>query len=77
MKNEQVENEFFPITSVCFDDIIFAFDDSEQLAGVKKRLQELDENDMKYLASKMANDYCEQLYWVSLKILFEEYFLRR
>ena len=77
MKNEQVRKEFFPITSVCFDDIIFAFEDSEQLADVKKRLQELGENDMKYLASKMANDYCEQLYWVSLKILFEEYFLRR
>ena len=77
MNNEQISKAFFPVTSVCFDDIIFAFEGSDQLGDVKKRLQEMDENDMKYLASKMANDYCEQLYWISLANLFEEYFLRR
>lgn len=29
----------------------------------------LTESDMKRLASKLADDYCEQLYWTSLEIL--------
>ena len=75
MKQKEVQKMFFPITSVCMDDVIHAFNGSDQLPDVIKRMKELEESDMKYLASKMANDYLEQLYWDSLKILFEELFL--
>ncbi len=49
----------FPITSVCRADLeSIGFDTS----GV-------DDATMKELAEKLADDYCEQLFWSSLKIL--------
>jgi len=69
------KNEMFPITSVCRDDIIHAFRNSDVLEQVKKKVEMMDDTEMKYLASKLADDYCEQLFWNSLKIIFEERFL--
>lgn len=66
---------FFPITSTCKDDIIQAFEGSDRLGEVKKRLETIDDMDMKYLARKLADDYCEQLYWESLKSIFEGRFM--
>jgi len=66
--------EFFPITSICRDDIIHAFSgnpDAQQIA------RNLDDADMEILAEKLGNDYCEQLFWDSLKIIFESIFLRQ
>ena len=62
------DQEFFPITSVCKDDIIHAFNND---ADIKKIVEKLDDSDMETLASKLGSDYCEQLYWDSLKIIFE------
>lgn len=52
---------YFPITSVCRDDLEEkGFDTSE-----------VSDETMRRLASKMADDYLEQLYWISLEILAE------
>lgn len=32
---------------------------------------------MEILASKLADDYCEQLFWDSLKVIFESAFLKQ
>ncbi len=51
----------FPITSVCRADLeSIGFDAS----GV-------DDATMRELAGKLADDYCEQLFWGSLEILAE------
>ena len=64
----------FQITSICKEDIIHAFHSSEILDSIKQRVAEMDDDDMKELASKMADDYCEQLFWDSLRVIFEGIF---
>ena len=62
----------FPVTYISKDDIIHAFpNDSE----VKTIVNKLDDADMEDLASKLGDDYCEQLFWESLKIIFESHFM--
>jgi len=61
----------FQITSVCKEDIIQAFHNSDILDSIKQRVAEMDDSDMEKLASKMADDYCDQLFWDSLRIIFE------
>ena len=66
--------ESFPITSVCKDDLRETFKgDKEAL----KKIDEMDEHDMKYLATDLADDYCNQLFWDSLRIIFESGFLEK
>lgn len=77
MKQKISMEKMYPITSVCKGDILHAFDGSAKLERVKQRIYEMDDSEMRHLASKMASDYCEQLYWDSLRIIFEERFLRR
>lgn len=56
-----MDNEFFPITSVSRDDLESkGFDTSE-----------ITDEQMKRLASKMADDYLEQMYWISMTIIAE------
>ena len=43
--------------------------DKKMLEKIKK----LTDADMKTIATKLADDYCEQLYWDSLKIIVEDY----
>ena len=64
--------EMFPVTHVCREDIIHAFKESDIFEQVKKKVKMMDNSDMEYLAGKLADDYCEQLFWDSLKIIFEE-----
>lgn len=55
------KKEFFPITSVSREDLEeIGFDTSN-----------VDDSTMEYLAKKMADDYLEQLYWISLRIIAE------
>lgn len=68
--------EMFPVTYVCGEDIIHAFKESDMFEQVKKKVKMMDNSDMTYLAGKLADDYCEQLFWDSLKIIFEERFIR-
>lgn len=67
--------EMFPITYICREDIIHAFKESDMFEQVKKKVKMMDNSDMECLASKLADDYCEQLFWDSLKIIFEERFI--
>ena len=50
---------YFPITSVHRDDLKSAGFDVDKISDAE----------MKELAGKMADDYCEQLFWNSLKII--------
>jgi hypothetical protein len=49
----------------------------ELLALATVKVHRLTDREMEQLGSKLANDYIEQLFWTSLKILFEEMFLSR
>jgi len=69
--------QFFPITSVSKEDIIHAFQNTDIAGQVKERVAEMDDGEMKELASKMADDYCNQMFWNSLRIIFEERFLKK
>lgn len=51
----------FPITSVCRADL--------EEAGFD--VTNVDDDDMKELASKMANAYCAMVFWMDLEILAE------
>jgi len=54
-------DKFFKITSVHRDDLEnIGFDASH-----------VDDSTMQHLASKMADDYCEQLFWDHLPIIAE------
>ena len=77
MKKKISMTKMYPITSVCKEDIIQAFASSGKLERVKQRITEMDDTEMRHLASKMANDYLEQLYWDSLRIIFEDRFLEQ
>jgi len=65
----------YSITSVCKDDILVCFAEQKNYDKVKEKLKNMKDSDMKYLASKLADDYCNQLYWISLKSIFEDRFL--
>jgi len=67
--------EFFAITSVCKDDILAAFEGHEDFDAVKRKVESMSDDDMRYLAQQMADDYCEQLFWGSLKVVFEDRFM--
>ena len=64
--------EFFPVTFISKDDVLNAFNGNPEVKTIVKRL---DDADMKHLASKLGDDYCEQLFWESLKIIFELNFM--
>jgi len=69
--------QFFPITSVSKEDIIHAFQNTDIADQVKERVAKMDDAEMKELASKMADDYCNQMFWNSLRIIFEENLLKK
>ena len=58
---QRLSGGYFPITSVHRDD----------LQGVGFDVERISDDDMKELARKMANDYCEQLFWGSIEIIAE------
>lgn len=56
------ELPYFPISSVCRDDLESkGFDVSD-----------VTDSQMSELAGKLGNDYCEQLFWISMGIIAEE-----
>ncbi|MCA6368265.1 MAG: hypothetical protein IM631_12170 [Cytophagales bacterium] len=68
-------NKPFVISTVCKADLLGL---ERELANnkvvpvfKKSDINRLTEADMERLASKLANDYCEQLYWSSLEIIAE------
>lgn len=70
-------NKAFEITSVCKADIL-GLEKCDKNGYIKPRFNKTDiikltESDMRRIASKLANDYCEQLFWTSLEIIVEGY----
>ena len=67
--------KMFPITSVCKADLLGLekCDKEGNITPLFKRedVMALTDLDMERLASKLCNDYCEQLYWSSLEIIGE------
>lgn len=58
---QRLSEGYFPITSVHRDD----------LQGAGFDVERISDDDMKELADKMANNYCEQLFWGSMEIIAE------
>lgn len=57
------QKEFFEITSVSREDLESRGFDTSNVS----------DETMQELASKMADDYCEQLFWDSMVIIAKEY----
>lgn len=68
-------NKPFKITSVCKADILGLETQDEEgnvIPKFKKNdIMKLNSSDMKKIASKLADDYCNQLFWGSLEIITE------
>lgn len=60
-----IKPKMFPITSVCREDIIMAFEGEDK--NYKSMIPTITDDEMKWIARKLADDYCEQLYWSSLR----------
>jgi hypothetical protein len=72
---ENAIQDSFSITAVSKSDILYVFKDTDLYQQVKDRVTEMDNTEMESLASKLADDYCTQLFWGSLRIIFEDRFL--
>lgn len=59
--------EFFEVSSVSREDVA-------EVLG-KDKANSLTDSQMERLASKMNDDYCNQLYWNSMKIIATDLFL--
>ena len=57
-KANEINNQYFPITSVHRDDLSDKFDTSD-----------VDDDTMRRLADKMADAYMESVFWTDLEIL--------
>ena len=57
------DRKFFPITSVHRDDI------KEALRLSDAQVSKITDDMVREIAKKMADDYCEQLYWIHLPII--------
>lgn len=75
------EDKMYKITSVCKEDIrqAFAFEDDKLQVPkeIEQAIRKMTDSDMIELAEDMADDYCNQLYWESLRTIFEANFLKR
>lgn len=74
---ETIKDPGHMITSVSKSDIEQACLDADDRVpeNVAKRLEDITPEEISRLASKLADDYCNQLFWSSLRILFTEYFM--
>ena len=70
--NMALDDGYFVITRLSKDDLRAVFKDNAKALEI---IEKLDDCKMRMLAEKMADDYLEQLYWQSLKTIFEDKFL--
>jgi hypothetical protein len=67
---------FYPITSLRKDDLRELFRDArkgEPPARVCRRIDALSEADIRYMAGKLAEVFCNCCYWDALLAIFEAY----
>ncbi len=74
MKIKKENKEFFEVTSVSRDDIkqVLLDSDNKLPHNIEKIIDNLTDSEMRWLASKLADDYCNQLFWSSLWIIFKD-----
>ena len=72
-------HKMFPVTSVCIEDIIQMIEDNNDMEEddlrkvfLIKKAKELEENDMKWIAGKLADGFCNCCFWDILKDRFEQ-----
>jgi len=70
--NMALDDGYFVITRLSKDDLRAVFKDNAKALEI---IEKLDDCEMRMLAEKMAADYLNQLYWISLKTIFEDNFL--
>ena len=68
-----MEDKYFVITRLHKEDLRGLFKDNKKALKI---IDNLSDSDMEHLAEKMANDYLEQLYWSSLRTLFEDLYMK-
>ena len=62
-----ISNKMYSITAVCKDDVEQVFmDRKERTKKIKQMIKGLSDDDMKNIASKMADAYCNCCYWDTL-----------
>jgi len=66
IEQRKKQEPFYTVTRVCKDDMREVFkEDLEKLELIDK----LTDDQMRYITQKLADDYINQLYWNSLKII--------
>jgi hypothetical protein len=60
------QQRFYKITSTCKSDMKI------MLWNRIEEINKLTSNEMEYIAGKLADDYCNQLYWSSLENIVED-----
>ena len=68
------DQKMYKVTSICKDDIIEAYRDSKDESvpsEVQDKVDTLSNDDMKFIATRLADNFCNCCYWDSLKAIFE------
>lgn len=65
------DDEYYDITALNKDDIIACYEGTDEIEDVKKAVAELTPSQMRYIARKMADSFCDCCYWDALKYRFE------
>lgn len=64
-------NGLYPITSVSKEDILTHFEDHDDYENIKKVVSKLTEQNMKAIAKRMENYYCDNGFWTDLESAYE------
>ena len=65
----------YVVASICKNDVLECFLDRDNYEKAKKKLDKMDDHKMELLAKRLFEDYCNQIFWQSLRIIFEDEFL--
>lgn len=68
------DTKMFPITSICKDDILACFEGKDSFEQARKIVEKMKDDEMRYLASQMADVYM-RVFWDDLRAIFEERFM--
>lgn len=66
--SENIDEKFYVVTSTCKDDMREVLKDKPKML---KLIDQLNDDQMKWIARKLEDDYVNQLYWSSLQIIVE------
>ena len=66
-------NEMYQVTSVCKDDLISAFEGRDDFKDKVEIIKELKETDMKWIAKKLADSFCNCCYWDTIRDLVDNW----